>query len=454
MKTIITILLIFFSLLVSSQTTFGVNGIGYQITSSNTVKVCCSANFVGSATIPDQVEFNTDIYTVTSIVGPFGPGLTGIIIPTTVKNIGDGAFNGCANLVDVYIPSTVTSIGVGLFENCTSLKTARIPTRILPDRTFFGCSSLISVSSPIDVQVTEIGKDAFYGCISLTSFPIQNSAITKIGSTAFSGCKGLTSLSLPGTLTEIGQQAFRDCTSLTSVDMSNSVSTMGDGVFSGCTSLKLVTWPGNVSNIPADTFYGCKGLEAFAIPNTVKKIGANAFYNCTGIKSLTIPSSVNNIGDNAFFNCTSLTSLTSLNLNTANIILGSNVFYGVPTHKNQLIELCKLFVPDESISLYSLANQWQSFTNILPISTLTVENLEQSNMQLYPNPAKTFFSIRGEVDNQIWGYSITDISGRIIKYGKYRYDEKIDVESLKNGHYIIQLTSKTGKKKHLKLIKN
>ena len=454
MKTLFTTFLVFFSALVLSQTTFGVNGIGYQITSPNTVKVCCSANFVGQANIPTQVEFNTNVYTVTSIVGPFGPGLTAVVIPNTVKNIDDGAFSGCTNLVDVYIPSTVNSIGVGLFENCTSLKTAHIPTQIIPDRTFFGCSSLISISFPMDVQATEIGNDAFYSCISLTSFPIQNSAITKIGSTAFSGCKGLVSVSLPGTLTEIGQQAFRDCSSLTSVQMPSTVSAMGDGVFSACTSLKFVTWPSNVSNIPANTFYSCKGLEAFAIPNTIKKIGANAFYNCTSIKSLTIPSSVNNIEDNAFFYCTSLTSLTSLNLNPANITLGSNVFYGVPTHKNQILELCKLFVPDESVSLYSGANQWQSFTEILPISTLNVQNIEQSKMLLYPNPAKTFFSIKGQAGNEIWEYNITDSSGRIIKSDRSRYDEKIDVQSLKTGNYIIQVSLKSGERNFLKLIKN
>ena len=66
---------------------------------------------------------------------------TEVIIPDSVKIIGDWAFDGCENLKSITIPDGVTEIGGGAFKDCSSLKSITIPD-----------------------SGAEIGKYAFRGC--------------------------------------------------------------------------------------------------------------------------------------------------------------------------------------------------------------------------------------------------------------------------------------------------
>ena len=122
-------------------------------------------------------------------------GLTSLILPPSITEIGEFAFYGCRRLKSLNIPSGVTKIGEAAFESCDSLTNLSIPSGItkINARTFTNCDGLVSLRIPS--SVTEIGEFAFCGCNRLTNLTIP-SGVVKIGDNAFSQ-SGLTSLKLP-----------------------------------------------------------------------------------------------------------------------------------------------------------------------------------------------------------------------------------------------------------------
>lgn len=114
-------------------------------------------------------------------------------IPRGVTELGDDAFYGCGNLVNITIPDSVTSIGDSAFQDCENLTNVVIPE-----------------------SVTFIGNSAFYNCDSLTSVVIPES-VTEIDQNTFSGCRSMKSVTIPGSMTRIDIAAFNNCDSIKDV---------------------------------------------------------------------------------------------------------------------------------------------------------------------------------------------------------------------------------------------
>ena len=78
----------------------------------------------------------------------YGSNIESIIIPNSVKSIGDAAFNQCERLESIVIPNSVKSIGDGAFAYCESLISIVIPDSVesIGNLAFYRCESLKSVS--------------------------------------------------------------------------------------------------------------------------------------------------------------------------------------------------------------------------------------------------------------------------------------------------------------------
>ena len=293
----------------------------------------------------DGVLFNKDKTML--IQYPAGNKRTSYTIPSSVTNIGSGAFVDCTNLSSITIPNSITNIVENTFTFCENLKTvyyfgteeewnsitiedlnnealknahkyyniSDYDTEVLDDGTleitdYYGSATEIEIPPEINgKKVTSIGERAFLNCSDLTSVTIPN-GVTSIGDQAFRNCSDLTSVTIPNGVTSIGDSAFDNCSALTNINIPGSVTSIGDSAFSSCSGLTSVEIPGNVKSIGDGTFGGCENLTTVLIPNSVTSIGNDAFDGCENLTNVTIPDSVTSIGDDAFWGCSSLTSIT------------------------------------------------------------------------------------------------------------------------------------------------
>ena len=124
-----------------------------------------------------------------------------------VVSIGNRAFDGCIELVNVTIPGNVNYIGIEAFNRCSNLKAIKIPDSLI-----------------------YIGSSAFYGCSSLTEITLPKN-ITEISNRVFQFCTSLTNIEIPNHVVSIGKYAFRECTSLRNVTISDSVTYISSDAF-------------------------------------------------------------------------------------------------------------------------------------------------------------------------------------------------------------------------------
>lgn len=278
------------------------------------------------------------------------------------------AFNDCCELSNIILPSTLRKIGENAFYGCTKLKHIDIPNHVeyIGDEAFGKCSNLESFSGKYSEDngrcliVNGVLCSFAAGC-GMTEYTIPNS-VSVIGSYAFSECHNLQRVYIHSQVKDIMESAFSECTNLESINIPNSVRKIGDGAFNGCNNIKTINIPNSVislgggafgncinlseayigtgvEDIDDSVFIGCYSLKlfngkytsddgrclilkneliAFAphcitqyhIPNNVKKICRRAFSGCDNLIHITIPDHIISIRQYAFEGCFNLNCLT------------------------------------------------------------------------------------------------------------------------------------------------
>ena len=318
----------------------------FLISSDDEIIACWSSS--------DRILIPASVKSIGDSAFSWCSSLQSIDIPDSVKNIGNEAFHGCSSLQSIVIPDSVKSIGNGAFSGCRSLWSIDIPDSVksIGNGAFSGCRSLWSIDIPDSVK--SIGAEAFRGCSSMQSIVIPDS-VNSIGGGALNECVRLTKIVIqgdefyvkddflisrddeiiacwssshrvliPDSVNSIGAYAFRNCWSLRSIDIPDSISSIRNSAFIERSSLQSIVIPESVKSIGVGAFSGCRFLRSIVIPDSVNSIGNSAFNGCKSLHSIVIPDSVNSIGDEAFCRCS---SLRVINIPDSVNSIGEDAFY-------------------------------------------------------------------------------------------------------------------------------
>lgn len=295
--------------------------------------------------------FGQGIYSIdmTKLYHIFSPGET-FSVPYGVRTIYGSA--GCAvkGMKKLIIPESVIDIGESAFEGCTDLEEADIHAKNIGRRAFYGCKSLTKLTAEglstmhknsfEDCSgIGEILKDAFKICCAPNKFKfkidkstgdfclsldcaqiiqpdhpenerdkhvifgnspfLENDHLRKLALSnieavcfgAFAECEALNTLIIKNTVC-VGQFAFMSCHALDSAYLD--CKEIYGSAFSSCTSLEKVRLL-NTEIIHSGVFSHCEALKEIKLPKTLRKIGNHAFYK-TSIQRLTVPPGVKEIG--------------------------------------------------------------------------------------------------------------------------------------------------------------
>lgn len=422
------ILFIFLSLTALPLSTFAAdfveNGIKYKVVSGNDVEVVANG-YSGDVTIPGTVTHDDEQYNVVRIGSSAfkAAGVTSVTIDEGVTEIRPNAFEAAPSLEKVVLPQSMKVIGNQAFKQCMKLLEINIddPIESIGTEAFMWCFAL-SINFVEPASLKSLGVKAFYlhnlHSITLNAnikdLPAEcfawnsNADITEIvipegietiGELAFASQK-ITSLKLPSTLKKIGKASFQSLINLEELELPGSLTEVGEQSFTAC-GMRCIVANEGVESLALNAFQGCNRLENVSLPNSLKAIGERAFFACGysqndasgnttyyGLRKIVIPEGVETIGENAFASNPGLDSVVVLPIVPPTA--PDNAFDPSTYEKAQLV-IHKTVFDD-----YANAECWKNFSYVCSQEELTGVEVLNANARCH---FKGIFDLQGRCVN-------------------------------------------------------
>ena len=199
----------------------------------------------------------------TLIINGYKGDRTEISVPetigkSTVTAIADEAFspyhggvlkkNGrvLKTITSIMLPESITEIGERAFDTCFSLRSVNIPK-----------------------NVTEI-KDYAFAWTAIENIELPG-GLKALGACAFKDCRKLRSVSIADGISVICRSAFL-FSAIENIVLPNSLKIIEDFAFCECVKLKTLTIPEGVTSIGLEAFRGCEELETVELPRSLTEI--------------------------------------------------------------------------------------------------------------------------------------------------------------------------------------
>ena len=281
--------------------------------------------------------------------------LLSVTFPASLKNIGDGAFDGCNRLIEVCNLSSLEIVKnstengyAGYYARHIISSTHEKSALTVTDDDFIfyqyeqntfllgyrGDKTELNLPKNFNGKTYAIYGYAFKGLKDI----VKITAVTGVSSIkdyAFSGCSSLTDFDMGDGVKSIGESAFKNCGALKNVILSEGLTSIGDSAFWYCTSLTELNLPDSVSEIGPAAFLNCR-LTSFKIPDSVKSVNYMTFWDNYNLESIYIPSGVTAVASDAFnfsrkikfvyYNGT-VEDWAKLNFKDNEYVNGKNIYY-------------------------------------------------------------------------------------------------------------------------------
>ncbi|MFV0469330.1 MAG: leucine-rich repeat domain-containing protein [Dysgonomonas sp.] len=433
------------------------------------------------------------------------PARLSVTIPESVDSIGENAFVNCINLIELnYNAISCRKMGyvslnglpglggdyyfVPLLKECKNLTTINIGSEVenIPIGAFSDCEGLTTVNFNAANCIKTGG-----------SFQSADWLIGSIFVSIFKGCEKLITINIGNKVQRIPDNAFRSCKNIASITIPNNVATIGDYTFYGCEALTSITLGNSLENIGNSAFYGCSALSHIASLNLVPPSitwnntfdGVNRNYCKLSVLAGSKTSYQIANGWKDFLNISELP------------IVDENIEIKTQNNSASISWVASSDAANYTLSVYSDANRTQTVadfyldaggniirsTAVSPILSCTINDLdllttyyfsliaynenaaaigisngsfetkESSGIEtedldlsktlfVYPNPVSDYFYISGV--SMSMDLVLLDINGKIILQKTIEPDERISIEYLPKGIYLVCVRDKI-----LKIIK-
>ena len=176
------------------------------------------------------------------------------VIPSTVEEIGYGAFGGNSN----HISAFVVAEGNKNFKAFDGVLYSADGKELIA----FPYAKKIDKEFKVPAEVESIAPYAFWGGFkpekadALATLTLTSN-VKKINNFAFYKAKEISTINLPDGISEIGKSAFEGCVALKQINLPEHISSIGEKAFFGCTSLNSIEFPSHRTTIGAQAFYNC-----------------------------------------------------------------------------------------------------------------------------------------------------------------------------------------------------